>query len=158
MSQPDRVQPTLETLEEKFTPAMERAVVIARLAAQENQAGFVLPIHLLIGLSQEGEAKRILGRFNFSPEKLRMRQRRMTIAQNSDWANIPFSVETAEIIDSSLDEAKHFNSYQIATEYTLLALWRAYSNDSGTNPYFGITYKEIRQLITDEPFYRGSDF
>jgi ATP-dependent Clp protease ATP-binding subunit ClpC len=137
---------------EKFTDRSRKVLHLANVAAIKMKHQGVTPVHLLLGLAEEGSgvAANVLRNFDMPPHKLYEEVEKVvepgTDEVLSKW--LPHSTGCKKAIERSIEEARNLNHNYVGTEHLLLGLLR----EEGGVPAqvlsnFGVTIEDVREEI-----------
>ncbi|HKT80977.1 MAG TPA: ATP-dependent Clp protease ATP-binding subunit [Vicinamibacterales bacterium] len=113
---------------ERYTERARRVLFFARYEASQLGSGQIETEHLLLGLIREGKGltSRIFARSHLSLENIRKEIEGRTVFREkvSTSVEIPFSVETKNVLKFAAEEADRLLHNYIGTEHLLLGILR----------------------------------
>ncbi len=112
---------------ERFTQRARRVLSIAHQEAERARNDNIGTEHLLVGLMEEegGVAGRVLRELGMTLDRVREVIRRVTGPSSSfDPNRVELSVETQQVLEHAVEEARRLGHHYIGTEHILLGLVR----------------------------------
>lgn len=109
---------------DRFDHGAKEALRIAQVEAEKEQAGLILPQHILIGLLRQGRSRTVLRTLGVRAPAVRaaLNRRGQRRVHHPAGRIIP-AAETKRVIDQALHEAQQRGSQQVTTEHLLLAIF-----------------------------------
>ncbi len=109
---------------DRFDHGAKEALRIAQAEAEKEQAGMILPQHILIGLLRQGRSRTVLRALGVRTPGVRATLKaRGPIRIHHPAGRIIPAASTKRVIDQALHEAEQRGSQQVTTEHLLLAIF-----------------------------------
>src|SRR5215831_15641822 len=108
---------------ERFTQRARRVLSLAYQEAERAHNNFIGTEHLLLGLMDEegGVACRVLLELGLSNKRAQEVVRRLSpVSENFDPNHVELAVDTQQVLEYSVDEARSLGHHYIGTEHILL--------------------------------------
>ncbi|MDL1911348.1 ATP-dependent Clp protease ATP-binding subunit [Chloroflexi bacterium CFX6] len=133
---------------ERFTQRARRVLSIAHQEAERARNDNIGTEHLLVGLMEEegGVAGRVLRELGMTLDRVREVIRRVTGPSSSfDPNRVELSVETQQVLEHAVEEARRLGHHYIGTEHILLGLVRVEGTATEVLRRLGVTSEQIRR-------------
>ncbi|NUQ84037.1 MAG: ATP-dependent Clp protease ATP-binding subunit [Anaerolineales bacterium] len=133
---------------ERFTQRARRVLSIAHQEAERARNDNIGTEHLLLGLMEEegGVAGRVLRELGMTLDRVREVIRRVTGPSSSfDPNRVELSVETQQVLEHAVEEARRLGHHYIGTEHILLGLVRVEGTATEVLRRLGVTAEQIRR-------------
>ncbi|MEW6287416.1 MAG: ATP-dependent Clp protease ATP-binding subunit [Chloroflexota bacterium] len=133
---------------ERFTQRARRVLSIAHQEAERSRNNNIGTEHILLGLMEEegGVAGRVLRELGMTPERVREVIRRVSVASSGfDPNRVELSVETQQVLEHAVEEARRLGHHYIGTEHILLGLVRVEGTAMEVLRRLGVTAEQIRR-------------
>lgn len=133
---------------ERFTQRARRVLSIAHQEAERSRNNNIGTEHLLLGLIEEegGVAGRVLRELGMTPDRVREVIRRVSVSSTSfDPNRVELSVETQQVLEHAVEEARRLGHHYIGTEHILLGLVRVEGTAMEVLRRLGVTAEQIRR-------------
>jgi ATP-dependent Clp protease ATP-binding subunit ClpC len=133
---------------ERFTQRARRVLSLAHQEAERARNNNIGTEHLLLGLMDEegGVAGRVLRELGMASERVREVIRRVSGPSSSFDANrVELSMETQQVLEHAVEEARRLGHHYIGTEHILLGLVRVEGTAMEVLRRLGVTAEQIRR-------------
>jgi ATP-dependent Clp protease ATP-binding subunit ClpC len=133
---------------ERFTQRARRVLSLAHQEAETAHSNNIGTEHLLLGLMEEdgGVAGRVLRELGMTPDRVREVVRRVSAPSGSfDPNRVELSVETQQVLEHAVEEARRLGHHYIGTEHILLGLVRVDGTAMEVLRRLGVTAEQIRR-------------
>jgi len=133
---------------ERFTTKARRVLSFAHQEAERSRNNIIGNEHLLLGLMDEESdvASRVLRELGMTSDRLReMVERITTISPDFDPNRVELALETQQVLEFAVEEARHLGHDYIGTEHILLGLVRVNSAAMEVFRKLGVTADQIRR-------------
>ncbi|MBI4762267.1 MAG: ATP-dependent Clp protease ATP-binding subunit [Chloroflexota bacterium] len=133
---------------ERFTQRARRVLSIAHQEAERSRNNNIGTEHILLGLMEEegGVAGRVLRELGMTPERVREVIRRVSVPSSGfDPNRVELSVETQQVLEHAVEEARRLGHHYIGTEHILLGLVRVEGTAMEVLRRLGVTAEQIRR-------------
>ncbi len=133
---------------ERFTQRARRVLSIAHQEAERSRNNNIGTEHLLLGLMEEegGVAGRVLRELGMTLDRVREVIRRVSVSSTSfDPNRVELSVETQQVLEHAVEEARRLGHHYIGTEHILLGLVRVEGTAMEVLRRLGVTAEQIRR-------------
>ena len=133
---------------ERFTQRARRVLSLAHQEAERARNNNIGTEHLLLGLMDEegGVAGRVLRELGMAPDRVREVIRRVSGPSSSFDANrVELSMETQQVLEHAVEEARRLGHHYIGTEHILLGLVRVEGTAMEVLRRLGVTAEQIRR-------------
>jgi predicted nucleotide-binding protein len=133
---------------ERFTQKARHVLSFAHQEAERAHHNVIGPEHFLIGLMEEegGVAGRVLRELGITIERLREVIYDLTDpASNFDPNQVELGVQTQQVLEKAVEEARRLGHHYIGTEHILLGLIRVESTAIEVLRRLGLTADQIRR-------------
>jgi ATP-dependent Clp protease ATP-binding subunit ClpC len=133
---------------ERFTQRARRVLSLAHQEAERARNNNIGTEHLLLGLMDEegGVAGRVLRELGMASDRVREVIRRVSGPSSSFDANrVELSMETQQVLEHAVEEARRLGHHYIGTEHILLGLVRVEGTAMEVLRRLGVTAEQIRR-------------
>ena len=133
---------------ERFTQRARRVLSLAHQEAERARNNNIGTEHLLLGLMEEegGVAGRVLRELGMTSERVREVVKRVSSPSASFDANsVELSMETQQVLEHAVEEARRLGHHYIGTEHILLGLVRVEGVAMEVLRRLGVTAEQIRR-------------
>ncbi|HEY5728689.1 MAG TPA: ATP-dependent Clp protease ATP-binding subunit [Anaerolineales bacterium] len=133
---------------ERFTQRARRVLSLAHQEAERARNNNIGTEHLLLGLMDEegGVAGRVLRELGMASDRVREVIKRVSGPSSSFDANrVELSMETQQVLEHAVEEARRLGHHYIGTEHILLGLVRVDSTALEVLRRLGVTSEQIRR-------------
>ncbi len=133
---------------ERFTQRARRVLSLAHQEAERARNNNIGTEHLLLGLMEEdgGVAGRVLRELGMSSDRVREVVKRVSGSSASFDANrVELSMETQQVLEHAVEEARRLGHHYIGTEHILLGLVRVEGVAMEVLRRLGVTAEQIRR-------------
>lgn len=133
---------------ERFTQRARRVLSLAHQEAERAKNNFIRTEHLLIGLMIEegGVAGRALRELGLMTERVReMVKQVANPSDNFDPSRVELAIDTQQVLEYSVEEARRLGHHYIGTEHILLGLVRVEGTAMEVLRRLGVTTDQIRR-------------
>ncbi|HSO11918.1 MAG TPA: ATP-dependent Clp protease ATP-binding subunit [Anaerolineales bacterium] len=133
---------------ERFTQRARRVLSLAHQEAERARNNNIGTEHLLLGLMEEegGVAGRVLRELGMTSDRVREVVRRVSGSSSSFDANhVELSMETQQVLEHAVEEARRLGHHYIGTEHILLGLVRVEGVAMEVLRRLGVTAEQIRR-------------
>jgi ATP-dependent Clp protease ATP-binding subunit ClpC len=133
---------------ERFTQRARRVLSLAHQEAERARNHNIGTEHLLLGLMDEegGVAGRVLRELGMTSDRVREVVRRVSgSSSNFDANRVELSVETQQVLEHAVEEARRLGHHYIGTEHILLGLVRVEGVAMEVLRRLGVTAEQIRR-------------
>lgn len=133
---------------ERFTQRARRVLSFAHQEAERAHHNTIGPEHLLLGLMDEegGMAGRVLRELGITVERLRAVIHNVTsVSSHFDPNRVELGVQTQQVLENAVDEARRLGHHYIGTEHILLGLVQVDSTAMEVLRRLGVNADQIRR-------------
>jgi ATP-dependent Clp protease ATP-binding subunit ClpC len=133
---------------ERFTQRARRVLSLAHQEAERARNNNIGTEHLLLGLMEEegGVAGRVLRELGMTLDRVREVVKRVSTSSSSFDANrVELSMETQQVLEHAVEEARRLGHHYIGTEHILLGLVRVEGVAMEVLRRLGVTAEQIRR-------------
>ena len=133
---------------ERFTQRARRVLSLAHQEAERARNNNIGTEHLLLGLMEEegGVAGRVLRELGMTSDRVREVVKRVSGPSSSFDANrVELSMETQQVLEHAVEEARRLGHHYIGTEHILLGLVRVEGVAMEVLRRLGVTAEQIRR-------------
>jgi len=133
---------------ERFTQRARRVLSIAHQEAERAQSNNIGTEHLLLGLMEEdgGVAGRVLRELGMTVDRVREVVKRVSGPSSSfDPNHVELSMDTQQVLEHAVEEARRLGHHYIGTEHILLGLVRVEGSAMEVLRRLGVTAEQIRR-------------
>ena len=133
---------------ERFTQRARRVLSLAHQDAERAHNNQIGTEHILLGLIDEegGVAGRVLRELGLSSERVREVVRSVSpAADNFDPGRVELALDTQQVLEHAVDEARRLGHHYIGTEHILLGLVRVDNAAMEVLQGLGVTSEQIRR-------------
>jgi ATP-dependent Clp protease ATP-binding subunit ClpC len=133
---------------ERFTQRARRVLSLAHQEAERARNNNIGTEHLLLGLMEEegGVAGRVLRELGMTSERVHEVVKRVSGSSSSFDANrVELSMETQQVLEYAVEEARRLGHHYIGTEHILLGLVRVEGTAMEVLRRLGVTAEQIRR-------------
>ena len=133
---------------ERFTQRARRVLSLAHQEAERARNNNIGTEHLLLGLMEEegGVAGRVLRELGMTSERVREVVKRVSSPSASFDANrVELSMDTQQVLEHAVEEARRLGHHYIGTEHILLGLVRVEGIAMEVLRRLGVTAEQIRR-------------
>jgi len=133
---------------ERFTQRARRVLSLAHQEAERARNNNIGTEHLLLGLMEEdgGVAGRVLRELGMASDRVREVVKRVSGSSASFDANrVELSMETQQVLEHAVEEARRLGHHYIGTEHILLGLVRVEGVAMEVLRRLGVTAEQIRR-------------
>jgi len=133
---------------ERFTQRARRVLSLAHQEAERARNNNIGTEHLLLGLMEEegGVAGRVLRELGMTSERVREVVKRVSNpSDNFDANHVELSMETQQVLEHAVEEARRLGHHYIGTEHILLGLVRVEGVAMEVLRRLGVTAEQIRR-------------
>ena len=133
---------------ERFTQRARRVLSLAHQEAERARNNNIGTEHLLLGLMEEegGVAGRVLRELGMTSDRVREVVKRVSGSSSSFDANrVELSMETQQVLEHAVEEARRLGHHYIGTEHILLGLVRVEGVAMEVLRRLGVTGEQIRR-------------
>ncbi|HSQ39535.1 MAG TPA: Clp protease N-terminal domain-containing protein, partial [Anaerolineales bacterium] len=133
---------------ERFTQRARRVLSLAHQEAERARNNNIGTEHLLLGLMEEegGVAGRVLRELGMTSERVHEVVKRVSSPSSSFDANrVELSMDTQQVLEHAVEEARRLGHHYIGTEHILLGLVRVEGTAMEVLRRLGVTAEQIRR-------------
>ncbi len=133
---------------ERFTQRARRVLSLAHQEAERARNNNIGTEHLLLGLMEEegGVAGRVLRELGMTSERVHEVVKRVSTPSTSFDANrVELSMDTQQVLEHAVEEARRLGHHYIGTEHILLGLVRVEGTAVEVLRRLGVTAEQIRR-------------
>lgn len=133
---------------ERFTQRARRVLSLAHQKAERVRSSIIGPEHILLGLLEEdgGAAARVLRELGLTHDQVQeIVNRVVSVAPEFDPNRMELSLESQQVLEFGVEEARRLGHHYIGTEHILLGLVRVDSGAMEVLRRLGVTADQIRR-------------